>query len=71
MKGADVAAYALLLAASCSLLGEGCAATKADTAEAIYLSQQLSCVDQAASKADADACRAKVKAAWAHDGGVE
>lgn len=52
----------------------GCAAAKAEEAEATYLGQQLRCVDQYATRPDIDSCRRKVRAAWgitetARDGG--
>ncbi len=36
-----------------------------------YEAQQMACVDQYATKVDIDACRAKVKAAWATDAGKD
>ena len=43
----------------------GCAAS----AESAYLSQQLSCVDQAKTLEESRACRQAVKDAWAKDAG--
>lgn len=41
-------------------------------AEADYLAQQLACVDEAPTSAEATACRNRVKAAWAvKDAGAE
>lgn len=39
-------------------------------AEALYLSQQLACVEQATTLAESRACRAKVRADWGVEGGV-
>ena len=42
---------------------------KAREAAATYAADQLACVDNAMSRVDADACRAKVRAEWSKDGG--
>jgi hypothetical protein len=47
----------------------GCGAWAAQEAEAGYLSQQLTCVDQAKTLEESRACRQRVKDAWAKDGG--
>lgn len=39
------------------------------TADAVYASQQLACVDKATTLAESKECRAKVDADWKVDGG--
>ena len=49
-----------------------CSSVKSDVAEAAYLGQQLSCVDESPTKSAADECRAAVKAKWGRlDAGAE
>lgn len=55
---------------ACSILG--CAAAP-QAAEASYAAEQLRCVDAAETRAEADACREKVRERWgvAKDGGAK
>ena len=55
-----------------SPVGCGGAATTAALADAAYLAEQLECVDRAATRDEATACRNAVKARWAagKDGGT-
>lgn len=62
-----VATVVMLGAAWCV---EGCVAAK-PAAETAYLAEQILCIDEAETKAAADACRNAVKAKWAKDGGIE
>lgn len=57
-----------LFAALYILTLHGCASSPAEKrveAAAAYEAQQMRCIDQYATTAAIDACRAKVKAAWA------
>jgi hypothetical protein len=47
-----------------------CAAAKPG-AEAAYLAENLQCIDQAETRAEAVACRERVRAKWAVDGGAK
>lgn len=52
------------IAVAVSLSACSAAQVKQDEAEAGYLAQQLRCVDQSTTRAQADACRAAVRRAW-------
>lgn len=53
-------------------LAAACAAKQPVDDASVYEAEQLRCVDEAATRAQADACRNKVKAAWGRlDGGAE
>lgn len=65
-------ASGLLLLAGLGIVGalHGCGQpVTPELAAAGYEAQQMRCVEQYAKKADIDACRMKIKAAWAFDAG--
>lgn len=47
----------------------GCASHRTAEANSTYAADQLACVDKSETKAEADACRAKVREAWHVDAG--
>lgn len=55
------------LVSACILVS--CAGAKETAAEATYLGQQLKCVDDSKTLEESRACRERVKAEWAKDGG--
>jgi hypothetical protein len=44
---------------------------KVIVADSAYEAQQLACVDEGTTREAIDTCRARVKAAWATDGGAK
>jgi hypothetical protein len=63
----------LVFLAVLAVLVGGCtpAETKAVEADLGYSAQQAACVDRNATREAIDACRAKVRAAWAKDAGKD
>ncbi len=62
---------ALFVIGKCTACAELTPSQKSTAAAALYEEQQRACVDQYADTAHIDACRAKVKAAWATDAGKD
>jgi hypothetical protein len=60
-------------AAFMSIMSCGSLFTPPTVSEAAYLAEELRCVDDAGTRAQADACRAEVRKRWdaAKDGGKE
>lgn len=54
-----------------TMLLEHCGGAQHAEADGLYAAQLAACVDVSATKADAKACMAKVRASWAPDAGGE
>jgi hypothetical protein len=65
-----IIAVAIALGVVLALVLTSCAAAKPG-AEAAYLAENLQCIDQAETRAEAVACRERVRAKWAVDGGAK
>ncbi len=72
MKFADIwlATGGLLLAAAIASAACSSPQAKQEAAGATYTADQLKCVDDAPTKASADACREGVRQQWRKDGGA-